>query len=587
MAGIIIAYYPTLLDAQNNTNVITTPTAYTNVIPAVQTLGVVVTTPAGCKSITTLDIRVLPIPTPKNPSTATPELVLPKQCENALGSGVATVNLTTFQNYIINGDPNISLYYFPTQADLDNNTNQILDPTVALVGDPTLVGSPINLVQYVYISVSSNVYTDYTGRKCYREVQQGFIVNPLPKVAPIADYQKCESPPLNQIEQFDLTLQISDLLAGNITTPTSNYSVAFYENATLTAPINNPSAYNNTSTPQTIYVVITNTTTGCQSQVGQFNIKVNPKPLTALQMPPMNQCDYDGTNDGLMLFTQNPNSALPSLAGYVNDILGPTQTAPTFVVEFYDNLADATAGNAANALTNLATYQVHTGTYYVRVVNTLTGCDAITSFAVVIEKLAEPVITTNTGSNIACVNWNSTTVINGLTLNSGVSDVDYSFAWFADTVLIAGATTSTYPITSMTQSQVIYSVIATSKNPPLFGCVSVEIFYPVIRSGQAANVTYTVTNAFADNQIITVTNDGFGIYEYSLDDGPRQTSNVFTNVSLGDHTIYVWDVTNPNYSCGVQVVEHVQIIDYPHYFTPNGDGIHDTWNIVGLVTSQT
>jgi gliding motility-associated-like protein len=26
----------------------------------------------------------------------------------------------------------------------------------------------------------------------------------------------------------------------------------------------------------------------------------------------------------------------------------------------------------------------------------------------------------------------------------------------------------------------------------------------------------------------------------------------------------------------------VTIIDYPYYFTPNGDGIHDTWNIVGL-----
>jgi gliding motility-associated-like protein len=26
----------------------------------------------------------------------------------------------------------------------------------------------------------------------------------------------------------------------------------------------------------------------------------------------------------------------------------------------------------------------------------------------------------------------------------------------------------------------------------------------------------------------------------------------------------------------------VLVIDYPKYFTPNGDGIHDTWNIVGL-----
>ncbi|MGL2967635.1 T9SS type B sorting domain-containing protein, partial [Flavobacterium sp. XGLA_31] len=36
-------------------------------------------------------------------------------------------------------------------------------------------------------------------------------------------------------------------------------------------------------------------------------------------------------------------------------------------------------------------------------------------------------------------------------------------------------------------------------------------------------------------------------------------------------------------SCGVQTIENVETIDYPHYFTPNGDGYHDTWNIQGLV----
>jgi gliding motility-associated-like protein len=47
--------------------------------------------------------------------------------------------------------------------------------------------------------------------------------------------------------------------------------------------------------------------------------------------------------------------------------------------------------------------------------------------------------------------------------------------------------------------------------------------------------------------------------------------------------VHVWDVRDPNgYSCGEVSIEGVQIIDYPHYFTPNGDGYHDTWNIKGL-----
>jgi len=30
------------------------------------------------------------------------------------------------------------------------------------------------------------------------------------------------------------------------------------------------------------------------------------------------------------------------------------------------------------------------------------------------------------------------------------------------------------------------------------------------------------------------------------------------------------------------LTETIELIDYPKYFTPNGDGIHDTWNVAGL-----
>jgi gliding motility-associated-like protein len=549
--------------------------AYTNLpqYPAVQTLGVVVTTTAGCQSITTLDIRVLPIPTPNtDPAPLSP------LCDyNNPGDMVELFDLTVNAGYITNGDPSLTLHYYYTELDAQNDTNEIANPTAASVGGD------------VWIRVENN-RVDYLGNNCFVLVVQPLTVNPLPIVATIADYQICEADPTGTndgFEVFDLTTQTAALLANNPTPPT--YSVVFYEDAAMTTPITNATTYTNLTNPQVIYVQATNDATGCQSVVGQFNILVNPKPTLNLEIPDWSQCDYDGVNDGMVLYPQNPTSTLTSLAGYVDDILGATQTAPTFIVEFYYNSqADAESGNSANALTNLDTYQVQTGTYWVRVENTVTGCYVLDSFIIVIEELAEPVISSNTGSNIACVLWNTTFVTNNLILNSGITAPNYTFNWYADGVLILGANASTYPVLNIATDSVTYTVEAVSINPPLLGCTS-DITQPgstfeVVRSGLAANITYTVTNAFAENQIITVTNEGYGIYEYSLDDGPRQVSNVFENVSLGVHTIYVWDVRdNVNgYSCGVEPIEGVQVIDYPHYFTPNGDGIHENWNVRGL-----
>ena len=72
---------------------------------------------------------------------------------------------------------------------------------------------------------------------------------------------------------------------------------------------------------------------------------------------------------------------------------------------------------------------------------------------------------------------------------------------------------------------------------------------------------------------------GNGIYEFSLDDGAWQESNIFENVSGGLHTVKARDLNG----CGIGVTT-VLVIDYPHYFTPNGDGYHDTWNIYGIET---
>src|SRR5690606_32152549 len=95
-------------------------------------------------------------------------------------------------------------------------------------------------------------------------------------------------------------------------------------------------------------------------------------------------------------------------------------------------------------------------------------------------------------------------------------------------------------------------------------------------------ITATVTTqAFSSNQVIEVAVAETGDFEFSLDNGSWQSNGtntmVFTNVPVGEHLVTVRDV----YGCG-EVSEMVTIIGYPQYFTPNGDGYHDTWNIVGF-----
>src|SRR5699024_291735 len=75
------------------------------------------------------------------------------------------------------------------------------------------------------------------------------------------------------------------------------------------------------------------------------------------------------------------------------------------------------------------------------------------------------------------------------------------------------------------------------------------------------------------------TNNVNTTYRYSLDapEGPFQESNYFENVSGGFHTVYVYDVNG----CGI-VSQEISVLQIPKFFTPNGDGINDTWDIIGI-----
>ena len=158
------------------------------------------------------------------------------------------------------------------------------------------------------------------------------------------------------------------------------------------------------------------------------------------------------------------------------------------------------------------------------------------------------------------------------TLNTGLNDIDYDFEWFdsnGDT--IPGEINATLVV----DEAGTYSVIATNW---LTGCSSSIVTTTVSETMPATSMTVVQSEYFSDNATITVTvPDGTGTLLYSLDEGSLQSSNVFTGVSTGQHLVTVLDTEGCTF-----MTQIVTIIDYPNYFTPNGDRINDTWNIIGL-----
>ncbi len=83
------------------------------------------------------------------------------------------------------------------------------------------------------------------------------------------------------------------------------------------------------------------------------------------------------------------------------------------------------------------------------------------------------------------------------------------------------------------------------------------------------------------NNTITVIATADSAWEYQLNDGAFQTDNKFYNVAPGMHRVTV----NDPRGCG-SVSEEIIVVGFPKFFTPNLDGQHDSWHIVGISTLQ-
>ncbi len=451
-------------------------------------------------------------------------------------------------------DPlNFTVSYHLTDLDALSGASPIMNTSMYENTTPNL--------QTIYVRVTNNTTGCFTNHTSF-----DLIVNPLPIANFVDDLEVCDdntdgSAQNGFSQSFDLELQTAGILGMQDPAQFSvTYHASLADAQAGALPLGSPFS-NSVPFSQIIYARVYNSLTGCANGISNFNAIVNPEPTTE-NASNLSYCDDDSDGDDTNGFVQNID-----LDSQITDILGPLQDPDDFNVTFHETQMDATDGTDAlsSPYTNTTANQQ---TIYVRVENKDTGCvnDDFT-FDVIVNPLPKFKVTS---PQIVCLSGPP------LTLFIENPDAVYDYVWTAPN----GEESFGEEITITSGG--LYTVTATTTNGT--GCTrtrEIQVNESIVATITEADVTIVDDS---DNNSITIdpTNLGIGDYQYALiNENGLQTAfqdiPVFENLSGGFYTIVVQDKNG----CRPDANLIVSVIEYPKFFTPNNDGINDTWAIKG------
>lgn len=273
---------------------------------------------------------------------------------------------------------------------------------------------------------------------------------------------------------------------------------------------------------------------------------VLPDQPVAHEIGDLVSCEMDSVVDGRTEFDLDP--LIPEI------VMGQSN----MTVTFHRSLNDANIG--INPISSPFTNTANPMTIYYRIENNNSGCVDINSFEIRVDSTFEVTLPDDV---FVCDN----------TTDPAVLETQPGYAYYEWSTGEEGPGLYAIEITSGGE----YWVNVTDSQ----GCKVRAT--TVVNSSEAATITDVTVEDFRgrDNRV-TVSVEGIGDYQYQLDDIlPFQDDNFFTGVSRGYHTVTIRDKKG----CGAVEVE-VLVLDYPRFFTPNGDGVNDTWQIEGIYEFQ-
>lgn len=232
-----------------------------------------------------------------------------------------------------------------------------------------------------------------------------------------------------------------------------------------------------------------------------------------------------------------------------------SQSPDNFVVSYHTTLADANSG--ANSIPKLFSIPSASLTIYVRVTSLENPDCYDTSQQFQLIRLETPVL--DFPSEVFICDGEPS-----ITIGSLIAHPFHSYSWDSGemTSSIQVAQGGMYSITVInTQNGLSCSntktVSVVVSNPPVISNIEIE--------------------DLQEENTVEVFTEESGDWEYSLNNGSYQSSPIFNDVLPGSHSITV----NDRRGCG-SVTEQIVVVGFPKFFTPNGDNMHDYWQIAGV-----
>ena len=335
------------------------------------------------------------------------------------------------------------------------------------------------------------------------------------------------------ISIFDLS-KVNNIVKNNVA---SILNDGFYETLTdaqnKTNKITTPNRYVNNAPNQIVYARLENQF-GC-SKIAEVTLKIAN---TAITDPnPISICDQDQIQDGFYQFDldRDVTQQLGLMAGLTANYYATANDAVTETNQLPNIFRNTTAFNQ---------------TIYGRVVNG-PDCYDIIPVPLVVNTFDPPNFANE--SVFICKNSDVT-----LTVDSGFSSYSWNTA--------PGNSTNSLTVTAPGD----YAVTVTNAN----GCKKTKTF-KVILSEPATLTGATVKDFSGNDNSVLLEYTGVGDYEFSLDGVTFQDDPLFTRVAAGTYNAVARDKNG----CGLSSNITIYVLDYPRFFTPNGDGYNDLWFI--------